>query len=112
MAKSLDLLGRQKESSDAFRRALDLAPDDREMLYWYANSLITLDDKTAVAQFQKLIPLEPNEARGYIGLANASFELERYRDAVAAFARAQKLCATCLNDNDRRIYADARRLAR
>jgi tetratricopeptide (TPR) repeat protein len=112
VAESLSRLGRRKEAVQAYRRALELKPDDRDSLYWYANSLIGMDDKEAVVQFRKLITQEPGDARGEIGLANALYGLDRFPETVEALARARELCATCLNDNDRLIEADARRLSR
>jgi tetratricopeptide (TPR) repeat protein len=111
MGDCLGRLERRKEAAEAYRRAVELTPNDADTLYWYANSLIAQNDKEAVLQFNKLVGLEPQNARGFIGLANALFELNRSPETIAAFDRAIKLCATCLNDNDRVILADAKRLA-
>jgi tetratricopeptide (TPR) repeat protein len=110
LADCLSQLGRDKEAAAAYREAVEADPGDAETLYRYANSLIGENDREAVVQFQKLILREPREARGPIGLANALYDLDRFAEAVRAFNQAQALCATCLSDNDRALYADARRL--
>ena len=109
-ADCLSQQGRDKEAAAAYRKAVEVDPGDAETLYRYANSLIGENDREAVVQFQKLILREPREARGPIGLASALFGLDRFAEAVRAFERAESLCATCLSDNDRAVYADARRL--
>jgi len=111
-ANALDHLGRRRESTEAYRKALALAPQDAEILYWYANSMIGTMDKEAAAQFRKLIALEPTNARGFIGLANSLYELDRFRETVEAFDQAAKLCASCLDEHDRSIHTDAKRLLR
>jgi tetratricopeptide (TPR) repeat protein len=83
----------------------------RSRRYWYANSLIGVTDRDAVQQFRKLVAIEPDNARGWIGLANALYDLDRYQETVEAFEKAAKICADCLNANDRVIYKDSKRLA-
>jgi hypothetical protein len=101
-------LNRGKEAIAEHRQAAELAPQDPDIQYGYANSLISSADRDAVAQFQKLIALEPKAARGYIGLATALFNLERWRAAADAFEKAAQLCASCLVAEDRQLLREAR----
>lgn len=110
VADCLSHLDRRKEAPPAYRKAVGVAPDDLDTLYWYANSLIGEDDKEAGAQFQKLIGREPGNARGSIGFGNTLYNRERFPEAIRAFDQAIRLCATCLSDDDRSVYADCKRL--
>jgi tetratricopeptide (TPR) repeat protein len=110
VADCLGNLDRRKEAAEAYRNAAKAAPDDIETLYWYANSQIGENDKDAVGHFKKLMAREPSNARGAIGLANALYNLDRFTEAIRAFDQAKRLCPHCLNDNDRSVYADAKRM--
>lgn len=112
VADCLGHLDRKKETAAAYRKAVEVAPDDLDTLYWFANSQIGENDREAVGLFKKLIAREPTNARGPIGLANALYNLDRFPEAIRAFDQAKSLCATCLNDNDRFVYADSKRMSR
>jgi Flp pilus assembly protein TadD len=103
---ALAALGRWPEARESYRRASELAPDDLDDLYWYANSLLDDHDAEAAEQFAKLIAKEPGQARGLIGLSRAQSNLRHCRDAVAALDRASAICPTCLQDQDRATYRD------
>ena len=93
----LSHLGRDKEAIGAYRKAVELSPEDPESRYWYANSLIGVQQGEALKQFRKLVALEPGAARGFIGLANVLYNLDRFPEAIAAFDTAKQLCPTCLD---------------
>ncbi len=112
VADGLQQLSRPREALAHYRKAIELDPKDPDNLYWYANCLIGLDDKEAIEQFRKLVGVETDKARGWIGLGIASYGVDRFAESVEAFEKAAKLCAECLSSNDRAVYADSKRLAR
>jgi tetratricopeptide (TPR) repeat protein len=109
-ANCLMWLKRGEEATAEYRKAAELLPDDLDIQYWLGMSLLDGSDKEAVVRFQKVIALEPGNARGFIGLAAALYELNRYAAAVDAYDKAIKLCATCLDDNDRVAYEYAKEM--
>jgi len=111
-ADCLDHLGKQREAIPSYRKASELAPKDLDHLYWYANSLINVQSREAVTQFQKLVGLEPDKARGFIGLGHTLWDLDRFAESVQAFEKAEKLCPTCLDEADRKAYKESRELAK
>jgi tetratricopeptide (TPR) repeat protein len=112
VADCLEHLGKQREAIPSYRKATELAPKDLDHLYWYANSLINVQSKEAVTQFRKLVGLEPDKARGFIGLGNSLSDVDRFAESVQAFEKAEKLCPTCLDEADRKAYKEARELAK
>jgi len=103
-------LQRWKEAIVEYKNAVELAPSDPDLHYWYANSLIGRDAKTEEAEFRKVIALEPDEARGYIGLGEALYTLLRWHEAVEAFEQARAICTDCVDKNKeyRGIYEECR----
>lgn len=112
VADCFQQLSRPRESLEPYRKAIRLDPKDPDNLYWYASALIGVDDEDAIEQFRKLVGVEPDKARGWIGLGIASYGIDRFAESVEAFEKATKLCPDCLSSNDRAVYADSRRLAR
>ena len=112
VADGLQQLSRPREALPHYRKAIELDPDDFDNLYWYASCLIGLDDKEAIEQFRKLVSVEPDKARGWIGLGIACYGIDRFADSAEAFEKAAQLCADCLSSSDRAVYADSKRLAR
>ena len=91
MGDCLANLGHKKESIEAYRKAFELAPNDKESLFWYANSLLDARDKEAADLFRKLIPLEPKDPRGLMGLATALDNLHRVPESIEAYRKAAEL---------------------
>jgi Flp pilus assembly protein TadD len=110
MADCLEALGRPKEAVEVYRKQVQRAPADPEVRYRLANHLIPINSKEARVQFEALVALEPGNARGFIGLGHALYGLDRYAQAIDAFDKAKRLCATCLDDNDKVIYLESKRL--
>ena len=102
-------LDRGKEAIASFRTAARLAPADADIQFDYGNSLREGRYEEAVVQFRKVTAMEPDKARGFIGLGASLFALDRCREAVLAYGKAVELCASCLDDGDRREYAECRR---
>jgi len=100
-----------KEEIAAHRKALELAPEDPEALFWYGNALIGVDDDKALRLFDQAIAREPDNARDQVGRASALHNLERYSEALAAYALARRLCPSCLSADDQATEAKTKRLA-
>jgi Tetratricopeptide repeat len=101
-------LDRGKEAIASYRTAAQLAPADPDVQFAYGNSLREGRYEEAVAQLKKVTALEPGKARGFIGLGSSLYALDRCREAVVAYDKATQLCPTCLDDGDRREYAECR----
>lgn len=108
----LSKLGRNKEAIGAYRASAELSPNDPEAQFWYANSLLSGRYEEAVVEFKKLSGLEPNDARGLIGLGSALYALDRCPEAIAAYEDAIRICADCLGQDHRAAYAECRRESR
>jgi Flp pilus assembly protein TadD len=106
MGDSQAALGRRAEATASYRKAVELEPKDADKLYWLANSLVDGGDAEAVEQFTRLISMEPDKARGLIGLSRAEYNLHHCRESVAALDRAAAICPTCLEAQDRETYGD------
>ena len=104
----LSHLDRGKEAIASYRTAAGLAPADADIQFDYGNSLRDGRHEEAVAQFKRVTAMEPDKARGFIGLGASLYALDRCREAVVAYGKAVELCTSCLDDGDRREYAECR----
>jgi hypothetical protein len=109
-ALCLSHLDRPKEAREALARAARLAPDNLEILYWYANSLAGSDNERAASVFEGLVAKEPQNSRSLAGLGNALYNVGRYEEAGKAFDRANQLCPSCLSDTEKYVRRDCQRL--
>jgi tetratricopeptide (TPR) repeat protein len=85
-------LGRGEDAIDAYRQAIDLAPD--QIFPW--NNLGSLyfqlgQDEEAVTAYRKAVEHGPREAVGWYGLGKAQLRLGRLDEAQAAFQKAIEL---------------------
>lgn len=99
-----------KGAEDAFRRALELAPNNWEAHYEYGWLLIRLGrSDEAFAAAQRALALEPLSATAHHGVAALQFIARQYDDAVATCRKALDLFPN--SPLLQRVCADALRLA-
>lgn len=84
-----DRRGLRQLSSEAYQRALKLAPNDAQLLNDYGYTLyLRGQHKEAKDLLKKAARLSPNDERIWNNLAAAQFKLEKFDDAYKSFARA------------------------
>jgi len=94
-----DLLGdaytQQKDyphAEEAYRKAIDLDPDDAGHRHGLAQALLSQDKYSeALEQFKKLSELEPGTAENYLRMAQLYRRLGKYDQAESSLLRAKQL---------------------
>jgi Flp pilus assembly protein TadD len=91
-AKSLYEAGDYPRAVLAFRKHLELDPDDAYSHYWFANALgFSGHLEEAVAQFRRAVELEAGNSEYHAGLANALWMQKRYPQAEQSYGTAISL---------------------
>ncbi|HEX9743143.1 MAG TPA: tetratricopeptide repeat protein [Nitrospiraceae bacterium] len=82
---------RYDEAARYFRKALEAKPGDPEAGYYLGQSLTRAKQfDEAEAVFRTLLDADPSSGRAHLGLAVVFYGQERFRDALASLAEAQK----------------------
>ncbi len=88
------LADKYQDAADSYKEFLDDYPKSAslpEVRYWYASSLLALDDdKDALEQFKKVLdktPDSPWAPKALLGMGNAYFKMKKYGDAENRYLR-------------------------
>jgi tetratricopeptide (TPR) repeat protein len=80
------------KAEDAYRKAIELDPDDPGHRHGLAQALLSEDKYAdALAQFKKLAQLEPGTAENYLRMAQLDRRLGQYDDAESNLQHAKQL---------------------
>jgi tetratricopeptide (TPR) repeat protein len=107
LGASLDLLKKPKEAAAAYRRSLDLDPDNPDAQRGLANALL-LDDQLdeALKAFNDLVAADPTDGQSEIHIAEIQRRQGHYDDALATLekAKAQTPDSLELSYNEALVY--------
>jgi tetratricopeptide (TPR) repeat protein len=107
LGASLDLLKKPKEAAAAYRRSLDLDPDNPDAQRGLANALL-LDDQLdeALKVFNDLVAADPTDGQSEIHIAEIQRRQGHYDDALATLekAKAQTPDSLELSYNEALVY--------
>ncbi len=80
--------GRGAESAGILKDALDISPEDEYLRYKLAKQLEKNGEiNEAVEQYQKLLALNSNYVKGWLGLASIQMDQKKYAEAVASYEK-------------------------
>jgi tetratricopeptide (TPR) repeat protein len=97
---SYEFLGRYPEAEAAFRKYIELLPDDPNPYDSYAELLMKMGNyRGSIQQYEKALAIDPKFATAFIGIGNDQLFLGRFADARNTFARFLPAART---DEDRR----------
>lgn len=75
-----------------FQKALALAPDRADILYWIGNTHVELKDQTkAIESYKKTITLDPEYVNAYYRLGRVYYDAKDWNNAIANFETASGL---------------------
>ncbi len=107
LAGSLDQLKRPKEAAAAYRRSLDIEPDNLDAEHGLANALL-MDDQLddALKAFQALVVADPTDSQSKIRIAEIERRQGHYTEALATLekAKTQVQDSLELNYNEALVY--------
>ncbi len=87
--QALQKLQHYSEAMVAYNKAIQLNPQDPEVLRWRGNVLFKMGRyEEAIGSYDQAIQLQPSHPSLWCALASALVKLKRYREAVACFDRA------------------------
>ena len=102
MGYALNKLHRNDEALQAYERALELYPDDAELLVNYGGVLLTMSKNgEAYPIMQKASRLRPDQAMVWVALARSCYVLLKYAEGFAAAEKAYALA----RDDAQRVSA-------
>jgi tetratricopeptide (TPR) repeat protein len=90
LGQALDLLKKPKEAAAAYRRSLDLEPDNPDAQHGLANALLTdgqLDE--ALKIFNELVAADPQDAQSEIRISEIQRRQGHYDEALASLEKAK-----------------------
>lgn len=95
LGRAYAVLGRPADARTAYAKAVELAPNDAEILGAYAGFLVSLDPSNpsaeTVAVFHKLLALDPQHPAALWALGLVAFQERKFAQAVQYWERLQKL---------------------
>jgi len=107
LGASYDMLKRPKEAAAAYRRSLDLEPDNADAQHALANALL-MDEQLdeAMKVFNQLVAADPTDAQSEIHIAEIQRRQGHYDDALATLEKAKAGAPDSaeLNYNEALIY--------
>jgi predicted Zn-dependent protease len=90
LGASLDLVKKPKEAAAAYRRSLDLDPDNPDAQRGLANALLTDDQlDEALKVFNDLVAADPTDGQSEIHIAEIQRRQGHYDDALATLEKAK-----------------------
>ena len=96
-AKDLQAKGRAEDADTLYRRALELAPDNAEVLFYYgAFRRECGDPKTATQLLNRVVARLPDAVTACLELTRAQHDLADWPECVAAAGRTLDLDADCI----------------
>jgi tetratricopeptide (TPR) repeat protein len=107
LGADLEQLKKEKEAAAAYRRSLDLEPDNPDAEKALANALLQDDQlDEALKVLTNLVTADPTDAQSEVHLAEIQRRQGHYEDALATLekAKSQVQDATELNFNEALIY--------
>jgi tetratricopeptide (TPR) repeat protein len=85
----LEKLHDHRDTVAAYNKAIQLNPNDPEVLQWRGNLLVALGRyEEAIAAYDRAIQAMPNNAKLWCCLAGSLIKLKRHREAIECFDRA------------------------
>jgi serine/threonine protein kinase len=88
----LEQLQQQRDTVMAYNQAIQLNPEDPEVLQWRGNLLVALGRyEEAIAAYDRAIQAMPDNATLWCCLAGSLLKLKRHREAINCFDRAIQL---------------------
>src|SRR5277367_3594316 len=108
LGATLDQLKKPKEAAEAYRRSLDIEPDNPDAERGLANALL-MDDQLdeALKVFNQLLAADPTDSQAQIHIAEIQRRQGHYEDALATLEKAKSSAAPAsleLNFNEALIY--------
>jgi cytochrome c-type biogenesis protein CcmH len=117
LARSYVVIGRHPEAIDAFRRALELRPDDAGLLADYADALAVTQNRKIegepLALVERALKADPKNPKALALAGTAAFDRRDYASAISYWERAVEVESpgSTLSEQLRGGIAEARQLA-
>ena len=90
LGASYDMLKKPKEAAEAYKRSLDLEPDNPDALHGLANALL-LDDQldAALKAYNDIAAADPQDAQAQVHIAEIQRRQGHYDDSLATLEKAK-----------------------
>lgn len=92
LAYSYDMLGQPEKALEAYNKALEAVPDDKDIMFNLGRLYFMMDNfEKAIENFQKVIKVDSSDFEAHLNTGNAYLQLEKFKEAVPYFERATEL---------------------